>query len=265
MIAMHSQDRNEIAAALAKAQGAMAPAVFNKVNFFKSKYADLASIMEAAREPLAANGLAVTQALHVPEEGGLCLVTTLLHTSGQWIASRHPLPTVARPHELGSALTYARRYSYAALVGIVAEEDDDAEAAQQAGQKQGQAPRPAPPKPAARIAKPAPPSKPLLPEHDPLTGETGPRSLLEEGRPNWIAFGQRLIAAVDTAQTFEQYGEWMDANQDHLDRMREEAPKVYGRLTAATDKLRNKLMSADADRIVDADDIGHPEKILGRG
>jgi ERF superfamily len=237
--------------------------VFNKVNFFKSKYADLASIMEAARAPLAANGLAVTQALHVPEEGGLCLITTLLHTSGQWIASRHPLPTVPRPHELGSALTYARRYSYASLVGIVAEEDDDAEAAQQAGQRQGQAPRSAP-KPAAKIAKPVPP-KPLLaeppPDHDPLTGETGPRSLLEEGGQNWIAFGQRLIAAVETAQTFDEYGEWMDANKDHLERMREEAPKVYARLTANTDQRRNKLMSAS--RIVGVDDVGHPEKILG--
>jgi hypothetical protein len=53
-----------------------------------------------------------------------------LHTSGQWIASEHPLPLSGRPQEIGSALTYARRYSLSALIGIAADEDDDANAAQ---------------------------------------------------------------------------------------------------------------------------------------
>jgi len=65
------------------------------------------------------------------------LHTRLLHTSGQWIASEHPLPMSGRPQEIGSALTYARRYSLSALIGIAADEDDDANAAEKRAAKNG--------------------------------------------------------------------------------------------------------------------------------
>jgi hypothetical protein len=121
-----SEQISELAAALAAAQGMMENAVMNRVNpHFKSKYADLAAIFDAARKPLSANGLAIVQTI-----GDGVLHTRLLHTSGQWIASEHPLPMSGRPQEIGSALTYARRYSLSALIGIAADEDDDANAAQ---------------------------------------------------------------------------------------------------------------------------------------
>jgi hypothetical protein len=121
-----SEQIDELAAALAKAQGAMENAIMNRVNpHFKSRYADLAAVFDAARKPLSANGLAVVQTI-----GDGVLHTRLLHTSGQWIASEHPLPLSGRPQEIGSALTYARRYSLSALIGIAADEDDDANAAQ---------------------------------------------------------------------------------------------------------------------------------------
>jgi ERF superfamily len=115
---------NELAGALAKAQGAMNNASMNRINpHFKSKYADLAALWDAVRKPLSDNGLSVVQIIR---DGSLH--TMLLHTSGQRLCSDYPLPATARPQEMGSALTYARRYSLSALVGIAADEDDDATA-----------------------------------------------------------------------------------------------------------------------------------------
>ena len=128
-----SEQIDELAAALAAAQGMMENAVMNRVNpHFKSKYADLAAVLSAARKPLSANGLAIVQTI-----GDGVLHTRLLHTSGQWIASEHPLPMAGRPQEIGSALTYARRYSLSALIGIAADEDDDATGAEKAHRANG--------------------------------------------------------------------------------------------------------------------------------
>ena len=120
-----SEQISELAAALAVAQGMMENAIMNRTNpHFKTKYADLSSVLNAARKPLSANGLAIVQTI-----GDGILHTRLLHTSGQWIASEHPLPMSGKPQEIGSALTYARRYSLSALIGIAADEDDDANVA----------------------------------------------------------------------------------------------------------------------------------------
>lgn len=122
---MQSEQINELAGALAKAQGQMANAVMNRTNpHFKSKYADLSSVLDSTRGPLSANGLAVIQTMQATERG-MVLRSTLAHSSGQWIATEYPLPATQRPHEMGSALTYARRYSLAALICNSADEDDD--------------------------------------------------------------------------------------------------------------------------------------------
>jgi hypothetical protein len=135
-MSMMSEAINEISAALAKAQGQIEGASKGKVNpAFKSKYADLASIWDACREPLSANGLAVLQ---IPNEtaDGMMLVTMITHSSGQWFRSSYPVrPVQATPQGLGSALTYSRRYSLMAMVGI-APEDDDGEAAMGRGHQQ---------------------------------------------------------------------------------------------------------------------------------
>lgn len=131
---MQSEQTNELAAALALAQSSMKAAAFNKTNpHFKNKYADLAAVLDAIRLPLAANKLSVTQTTEI-REGGLALVTTMRHSSGQWVASEYPLPSGVRPQELGSALTYARRYSLSAIACIAADDDDDAEGARTNGQ-----------------------------------------------------------------------------------------------------------------------------------
>jgi hypothetical protein len=123
-----SEQINELAAALAQAQGAMENAAKNKVNpHFKSRYADLAAVLDAIRIPLSANGLSTVQTMQIGEH---CIVlrTTLLHSSGQFISTEYPIAMALKPQEMGSAITYGRRYSLAALVGI-AQDDDDANAA----------------------------------------------------------------------------------------------------------------------------------------
>jgi hypothetical protein len=120
-----SDDIKELAAALAKAQSLMRNATLNKVNpHFKSKYADLAGIRDTVTSPLASNGIAVVQTID-HRESGVYVVTRLIHSSGQWLESACPIP-LGKMQELGSAITYARRYSLSAICGIAADEDDDA-------------------------------------------------------------------------------------------------------------------------------------------
>ena len=120
-----------ISAALAKAQGQIANPAKGAVNpHFKSQYADLSSGLNAIRAALSANSIAVVQTTRM-EGDVLTLNTMLAHSSGQWIGSQWQVCKLpAPPQVIGSALTYARRYTLFALVGIAGEgEDDDANAA----------------------------------------------------------------------------------------------------------------------------------------
>jgi hypothetical protein len=116
-----------LAAALAKAQGAMKGAVKDSANpFFKSKYADLASVVEAIRAAFSANGLSYIQTVEPSDKDEVRVETTLLHASGEWISCGVlALPvSKADAQGYGSALTYARRYSLSAAVGVAPEDDD---------------------------------------------------------------------------------------------------------------------------------------------
>lgn len=126
-----SEQINELAAALSKAQGQIVGAKKDSANpFFKSKYADLASCWDACREQLSWNGLAVVQGAEHSQVGGIAVTTLLTHSSGQWVESTLVVhPKDDSPQAAGSAITYARRYALAAIVGL-AQVDDDAEAAQ---------------------------------------------------------------------------------------------------------------------------------------
>ncbi len=120
-----SEQINEIANALSKAQADITPAIKESTNpFFKSKYADLSSVWGACREPLTKNGLAVLQTMEY-KDSQMVLITTLTHSSGQWIRSCLPiLPVKQDAQSIGSAITYMRRYSLAAMVGVIADDDD---------------------------------------------------------------------------------------------------------------------------------------------
>lgn len=120
----------DIATALAKAQAEVKAALKDSNNpHFKSRYADLTSVWDACRSALTKNGLSVVQRTDF-NETDVWLETMLLHSSGEHIAGRYPLrPQQSTPQGYGSALTYARRYALAAMVGVVADEDDDGNAA----------------------------------------------------------------------------------------------------------------------------------------
>ena len=97
-----------------------------KNDFFKSKYADLASVIDAVRIPLSENGLAVIQTTGIVAEK-VVLTTLLAHTSGEWMRAEYPInPIKQDPQGFGSALTYARRYCFSSITGIASEDDDDA-------------------------------------------------------------------------------------------------------------------------------------------
>ena len=127
----------KLSAALAAAQADLQSAKKGADNpFFKSKYADLASVVEASK-PIAKHGLSVTQYVV-----GDVLVTRLLHSSGEWIRGEYPIrPVKNDPQGIGSAITYARRYAWQSIIGLPAE-DDDGNAASQPEPKK--APRKAP-------------------------------------------------------------------------------------------------------------------------
>jgi ERF superfamily len=172
-----SEQIAELAAALANAQAAMRGALKDSENpFFKSRYADLASIWEACREPLTANHLAIVQFPTATFEGKpeayewttrtgevrygvrvvtiVSVTTRVIHSSGQWLEdTMSTMLASGDAQSVGSATTYLRRYSLAAAVGI-APEDDDAEAAHTTSRAQA-VPKSATPAP--RLSDPLPP------------------------------------------------------------------------------------------------------------
>lgn len=123
-----SQEIGELAKALSAAQGMMdAAKKDSKGNY--GKYTTISSILEVVKDALSKNGLAVVQA-PMPCDAGICLRTTLIHSSGQWISSQLTMKVdIASPQKVGSVITYARRYALAALLGV-GQEDDDAQSVQ---------------------------------------------------------------------------------------------------------------------------------------
>ncbi len=222
---MQSDQIDLLAAALVKAQAAMKPASMNKTNpHFRSKYADLASIIESLRKPLSDNGLSFTQTTHLGAiEYSMYLVTTLLHTSGQWLRAEYQLPTNATPQQMGSALTYARRYSLSAITGTAADEDDDGDKAE------------------VQVKK--------IPTAEPTYGDGKrivPQKIPMPDKPrhsDWVEFGQGLIAGVNGAANDTEAKAWKDINRETLDKMIEKNfpfPELTQRLDLALQKIGPK-------------------------
>jgi len=132
---MKSENINELAIALAKAQSKFKSAEEDKINpHFKSKYSSLNALWTACREGLTENGLSVIQIMDGEEN--LKLITILAHSSGQWIQSVLPIASQRiTPQALGSAITYMKRYSLSAIVGISSGDEDDGNAAQMLSDK----------------------------------------------------------------------------------------------------------------------------------
>lgn len=94
---------------------------------YRFRYATFANILDNVRKPMADNGLSFTQI--VDERGGV--TTVLMHSSGEWMSSYLVIPPVDKgPQATGSAITYTKRYSLSAILGVCADDDDDANAAE---------------------------------------------------------------------------------------------------------------------------------------
>jgi hypothetical protein len=179
-----SEQINDLAASLAVAQGAMSVAIKDSTNpHFRSKYADLASVIDAVRPHLSANGICFVQE-PTTEAGMVVVETTLYHKSGQWISSKLSVACKdLSPQPVGSATTYARRYALMAICGIAPAEDDDGESAQ--GRPQPLRP-PLPPK--------APPAEP---KSEAPTGKPFPR---QTDKPELIDAVRSEINALNLGQ-----------------------------------------------------------------
>lgn len=182
-----TENLNDFAAALAKAQGEMRNAALNKVNpHFRSKYADLSEIRNAVTPALSKHGLAAVQMLR-RSDGVLEVVTRLVHSSGQWMESVFPIPQdVSKPQTMGSAITYGRRYTLAAICNISADEDDDANAAHEA-------------------AKPA--------EMPFVNGSPGASKAGSRGDYD------KMVTAIRNAPTLKALDDWHKANGPAIDKL----------------------------------------------
>jgi hypothetical protein len=132
-----SLELGELAKALVQAQSEMENVKKGAENpFFKSKYADLASVREASIDILNKHGLCIIQTMG-NGDGKVKVITTLLHSSGQFIRGELGMvPAKNDPQAIGSVISYFRRYSWQAIIGLSAEDDDaNSATAQPANQK----------------------------------------------------------------------------------------------------------------------------------
>lgn len=199
-----SEQINEIAAALAKAQGKIKTALKDSTNpHFRSKYADLASVREACADALTSNDIAVVQA-HGFDGSNVTLTTRLVHKSGQWLESVYLIkPTKEDPQGYASATTYARRISLSSMVGVVADEDDDGNAAS--------APR-------TSYSKPAP--------------------VGDANKAKAESFVDQAIAAIGTLTDEAGLTSWLEKNSAPLARLREAYPDLAKQVEGARDGQR---------------------------
>jgi len=205
--AIASEQINELAKALATAQANFPAIPKNRVANVRSKkgesasyeyrYADLSDVLDAVRGPLSAVELAVTQGLY-PLGSKTAIVTTLMHGSGQWVRSVYPLPGAMSSQEMGANITYGRRYSLGALIGVSAETDTDGATTSEPEPKvEREEPAPKPPVDTSkRRSAYEPPTKP-----EPNTpADEVPRSKL-----NPVLYGALEKAGVSPAQLKAYY------------------------------------------------------------
>jgi hypothetical protein len=196
----HSEALDQIAPALVKAQGMIPQVHKDSTNpHFKSKFASLDAITEAALPALSSNGITLLQGGGAfQDDTGIEVVTRLLHESGQWIETGIRLPLAkSDPQGAGSAVTYGRRYGLAAILGIVADEDDDGNAASQA-------------KPARTSTVPAPPTAKMVAEFDRIVADPRWTEKQADGLRNRakkattsLQFGQLINSAAETLSKLE--------------------------------------------------------------
>jgi hypothetical protein len=204
-----SDSTAKIDAALAKAQGEIEHAVKDKTNpHFRSKYADLTSVWGACRDALSKNGISVTQWPIHSTDGRLHIMTRLAH-AGEWMCAHFSLPVQKQDaHGYASGTTYAKRIALSAAVGVVADEDDDGNAATEGG-----------------------PAKPTLRAVDPPQTSMAGRKNENEGiraAREWV--NAEAIPAVKACKTAEALNVWVAENKKRMRDVKEIAPDEFAAL-----------------------------------
>ena len=168
----HSETITKIAAALATAQAQIGNAHKDSNNpFFKSKYADLSSVMDACKGPLNAAGISVLQPAST-DDTGTWVETILLHNSGEWLSDRLKVVVAKQndPQALGSAITYSRRYGLQAMLAIPSDDDDGNAAAKPPEKRQTARREERTPDPVPRFSE-APQAQETATAGDTITGK----------------------------------------------------------------------------------------------
>lgn len=201
-----SEQINEIAAALAKAQLGVKSALKDSFNpGFKSKYADLSAVKDAIGDCLSKNDIAVIQAHGILDTGQVVLSTRLMHKSGQWVESQYLIkPIKEDPQGYASATTYARRISLASMVGVVADEDDDGNAASQRG---------------------------------PVRDESAEDPAMQAAK----AFVRKAIKETGAAMSEADLDNWVNAWSKHIEQLRAKYPEEAKAVDAAINAQRVAL------------------------
>jgi len=182
-----SESIKNLAIALCKFQGTVETIVKTATNpFFKSKYANLADILDVIREPLQVNGLSFVQF----PEGESGLTTMLMHESGEHITATYIMKPVKNdPQGQGSAITYQRRYALGAILGLNIDDDDDGNNASK---------QPAPPRQQATTPTPIKKEE-LTPKH-----------------PKWLGAIEALVNNTTTISKIRVKYELTQTNEELL-------------------------------------------------
>ena len=214
----------ELGAAMAKAQAEIKSAKKDAANpFFKSKYADLASVVSACRDAFAKHGLSVIQATDFDEQG-MWLETYLMHASGEFIKGRYPIrPLKNDPQSVGSAISYAKRYTYAAIAGVVTgDEDDDGNAASNRTD-----------------------SKPSQQEQQ-ATVHDDDAEPVDEKLAVAKAFVKKAIKEVGECRSISEVDAWYGTWTRHIVKIKKDYPEEAEILTAAINAQRGSFSAREA-------------------
>ena len=229
----------EAFAALVAAQGEMDNAALNRTNpHFKAKYADLTSVREATMPALTKHGLGILQKPTM-KDGQFVLISRLVHKSGVVIEEcEYPLTTGGKPQQVGSEITYARRYTWAALCGISADEDDDANAAQDAPKRDGWVKGHV----SNRQAEPTPFDDPA-PERsrffDRPTYQIGATEEIDDRK-----FAESLAKVINMAPDIPAINKAQQDNMDRLNRLSNENKGLYDLVMLAVKSRTSLLVQA---------------------
>lgn len=242
-----SQEINEVAGALAAAQGQFVVVEKNKVGKvrgqtkdgrpyeYEYKYADIADVLAAALPVISKHGLCLVQPT-VIEAGSIFIRSRLIHKSGQWLESDYPVCSISGDHQkMGGALTYARRYAACSLLGIAPEEDIDAQGAdagpatKQRHDYQARRERPAP---QVQVAG----ERPALPPRVGASSEVIPPALMFDDAESESAHAE-MIAALGQVSSLDELKVWARDNRISKARLkqahRDAVEQRFGEMQAA--------------------------------